>query len=173
MYERLSKEGISRLGFAMVAASHRRVEESMKAFGWIYFALGNLLLFGHCCIKQLEMSDIPTPLSENYEWLLTGVLSNLVRAHGEWILMIGLLGVSSRYVKNYPNNLKKLVEISMPFYLTHQQIVVRLHGGLWEPRIGTWALDHSLIQSIIRLHRSLVHSLAHSLAHLIASELIG
>ena len=82
MYERLSKEGISRLGFAMVAASHRRVEESMKAFGWIYFTLGNLLLFGHCCIKHLEMLDFPTSLPENNEWLLAAVLSDLLRALG-------------------------------------------------------------------------------------------
>ena len=60
------------------------------------------------------------------DWVFERVLSPFLRCYGEWLFMIGLLGLCRRYVRGYPDFLKTLVLIAMPFYLTHQQVLVSL-----------------------------------------------
>ena len=109
----------------MIAINDRQVEKSMMKFGWIYFVLGNFLLFGYCFVDALHTLEFVKTAFGKYLWLMTRVLSGFLRAFGEWIFMIGLIGVCNRYIQNYPSFLKKLVALAMPFYLTHLQIVVR------------------------------------------------
>ena len=114
----------------MIAIRDRQVDKLMNKFGWIYFVLGNFLLFSYCSIHALQALDFVKTAFGKYLWLLTRVVSNLLKAFGEWIFMIGLIGVCKRYIQSYPSLLKNLVVLAMPFYLTHQQIAVRYADNL-------------------------------------------
>ena len=94
-------------------------------FSWICFLLGNIFIIVYCSLVQLIGEEPMKTALLGIEWLVTRLANGFLRAFGEWLFMIGLLGICRNHIDNYSDALKKLVEIAMPFYLTHQQILVR------------------------------------------------
>ena len=114
----------------MAAVVNDLVWLNMSRFSWLYFVLGNILITIYCVLGQLKTEPPLKPVIDSLglQWLFDRLLYAFLRCYGEWLFMIGLLGLCRRYVRGYPNFLKKLVLIAMPFYVTHQQVLVSTFG---------------------------------------------
>ena len=110
----------------MAAVANDVVWSNMTHFGWLYYVLGNVFIIVHCVLAQLKTEPPLKPLIDSLglQWVFDRVLYALLRCFGEWLFMIGLLGLCRRYVRGYHNILKTLVLIAMPFYVIHLQVVV-------------------------------------------------
>ena len=112
-------------GFAMTAADDHLIGDSMTRFGWIYFIFGNVSILLYCIFGQIITLVPMKSAIVGFSWVFSRLLSGLFRGFGEWLFMIGLIGICRRHILKYPNILKKLVLIAMPFYVIHQQVLVR------------------------------------------------
>ena len=61
----------------------------------------------------------------------------LLRGFSEWLFIIGVYGVTRQLVTRPPPGLARLSELAMPFYLTHQQILVPIAAACsWLPHLS-------------------------------------
>ena len=61
----------------------------------------------------------------------------LLRGFSEWLFIIGVYGVTRQLVTRPPPGLARLSELAMPFYLTHQQILVPIAAACsWVPYLS-------------------------------------
>ena len=108
----------------MIALNEFDLHKSLVDFGWIYFLLGNVLLMGYCSIENILTFDSLKSTPTDYYWILAYFVPGVLRSVGGWLILIGNLGVAGKLMTYYPEVLKNLVEMAMPFYLNHMQILV-------------------------------------------------
>ena len=61
----------------------------------------------------------------------------LLRGFSEWLFILGVYGVTRQLVTRPPPGLARLSELAMPFYLTHQQILVPIAAACsWVPYLS-------------------------------------
>lgn len=118
------------VGFAMIAADGHGIKNSMERFAIVYFIIGNIIL-GIYVAASLDYFNVAL----NIKWTITVLLKGIARGFGEWIFMLGLISVLRKYIKVYPSWLSRLVEIAMPFYVMHQQILIPIAVGTLRHRV--------------------------------------
>ena len=60
-----------------------------------------------------------------------------LRGFSEWLFILGVYGVTRQLVTAPPPGLARLSELAMPFYLTHQQLLVPLVAACsWVPYLS-------------------------------------
>lgn len=125
-------------GFVLTAADEHGFKDLLNKYKWTYFVLGAILL-----LISASMAGVAPHYYESISFIL--VRSILCRGWGEWLFMIGLYSVCrSIFKKNY-SWLTPLRKIVMPFYLTHQQILVAiLSGTLWVEYLGSFPVTLAL-----------------------------
>ena len=63
----------------------------------------------------------------------------LTRALGEWLVVVGVYGVARHTFTGHYRHLPLLSQAAMPFYLTHQQVLVAIASAtLWLPALGSF-----------------------------------
>ena len=79
---------------------------------------------------------MPYPVFYN-EPMAVRISARLAAGFGEWLFIIGVYGVSRELVTASHPLVPVLSELSMPFYLTHQQILVSIASAAsWQPHLG-------------------------------------
>ena len=69
----------------------------------------------------------------------------LLRGFSEWLFIIGVYGVTRQLVTRPLPGLARLSELAMPFYLTHQQLLVPIAAACsWVPYLSKGALTSDL-----------------------------
>ena len=63
-------------------------------------------------------------VEKEYPWMVW--IFYLLRGFSEWLFIIGVYGVLRELVTAPLPGLAKLSELAMPFYLTHQQILIAI-----------------------------------------------
>ena len=65
------------------------------------------------------------------------ILFFILRGFSEWLFIIGVYGVTRHLVTRPLPGLARLSELAMPFYLTHQQLLVPLVAACsWVPYLS-------------------------------------
>ena len=105
-------------GYAITAADQAGMKEVIKKGRWFYLAFGLLVTVPYSFHWRID-SDIPEKYEALY-WIAMGVL----RAAGEWGMVLGITSVTRDLVTMQYRHLPLLSQIAMPFYLTHQQVLV-------------------------------------------------
>jgi hypothetical protein len=148
------------IGFALAAIEDRGVEASMTKFGWIYLIIGIIETFVYISTFAIvEIEPVKSAVAA-FPWLFTRVFRGLFRGFGEWMILIGVIGVSQRHIHRYPTILKTLVQMAMPFYVTHEQVMAMIGVGILRVPIlhnfpflllfstlGTSALSYLIVKS--------------------------
>ena len=71
------------------------------------------------------------------ETILVRISARIAAGFGEWLFIIGVYGVTRELVTTSHPMVPILSELSMPFYLTHQQILVSIASGAsWVPYLS-------------------------------------
>ena len=75
---------------------------------------------------------------EEGQWIMWVVrVFYFLRGFSEWLFTIGVYGVTRQLVTAPPPGLARLSELAMPFYLTHQQLLVPLVAACsWVPYLS-------------------------------------
>ena len=70
-------------------------------------------------------------------WAWPRLFFYLLRGFSEWLFIIGVYGVPRQLVTAPLPGLARLSELAMPFYLTHQQLLVPLVAACsWVPYLS-------------------------------------
>ena len=78
----------------------------------------------------------PYPVFHN-EPMAVRISARLAAGFGEWLFIIGVYGVTRELVTTPHPLVPALTELSMPFYLTHQQILVSIASAAsWIPYLS-------------------------------------
>ena len=119
-------------GYAITAADEHGLKEVVARGRWLYLVLG-IIFSGVKSTSWIVEDDLTTGKAP------FGVCMGLARALGEWLLVLGVYGVA-RHTFTRPYRLLPLLsQVAMPFYLTHQQVLVAiLSGAMWIPVLGSF-----------------------------------
>ena len=124
------------LGYAITAADQSGIKEVLKKGRWFYLGLGLIFCIPFSFSWYLE-TMISSDTVRTAFWLGTGVW----RAAGEWTLVLGIYSVTREFVTVQYRHLPLLSQIAMPFYLTHQQVLVALlSASLGVPVLGSFPI---------------------------------
>jgi len=106
------------IGFGITAADDYCMRDIIKKGRWFYFIIGILNLFLYSS-KFIYENSYPELKLLFFFW----------RGFAEWIFIIGVYGVFREvFTKSY-SWLSFLSELAMPFYLTHQQVLIPIAAG--------------------------------------------
>jgi len=126
------------LGFGITVADEHGMKEVIKKGRWFNLVIGVLIniLFS---FKSLPIIHYPPD-----SVIVDGVL-RFLRGPSEWLLILGLYGVTRELVTKTFSPLSVLSELAMPFYLTHQQVLVMITAGAsWYPHLRSLPVVLSL-----------------------------
>ena len=85
----------------------------------------------HACRFFWEESEEGQPI------VRVVALFYFLRGFSEWLFILGVYGVTRQLVTAPPPGLARLSELAMPFYLTHQQILVPIAAACsWLPHLS-------------------------------------
>ena len=119
------------IGFGIAAADDHGMKEVIKKGRWWNLIIGTLIL---------------TIYAGNF--LLEGVFAYsefffyFLRGFAEWLFIIGIFGVFREVFTKTWSWIPVLSELAMPFYLTHQQILVPIAAGAsWVPYLSKYSLN--------------------------------
>jgi len=121
-------------GFGIAAAEEHGLKDVLHRGRWFYLVAGCLFSGVKSWMFQLEevLSDGP------YHWTY-GIINGTIKAFGEWLFVLGAYAVARTAFTSQYRHLPLLNQVAMPFYLTHQQVLVAvLSGALWVPYLSTF-----------------------------------
>jgi hypothetical protein len=124
-------------GYAITASEDTILKGLMEKYRWIYFMIG--LMFCNLFSFLGIYLQVATP---KRNWLfLFGIAYSLCRGLGLWMFILGSLGLARKNIITNYSWIAPLREIAMPFYVTHQQVLVALlSGALWVPYLRTFPI---------------------------------
>ena len=113
-------------GYTITAADAHGIKDVLQKGRWIYLCSGILL--------QLTCS-IPT-----LPYL--GIIRLALVGFSEWLLILGWYGIARELIVKRHPWLNYLGAIAMPFYLTHQHLLlVIVSGTLWIPHLSSFPVN--------------------------------
>ena len=116
-------------GYTITAADDV-IKDCLRKGRWIYFIVGVTL----ATLCSVFTSGI-IPVTQIYQYVPLAFFNGF----SKWLVIIGIYGVTRNAVKSSHRYLEYLSSIAMPFYLTHQQVLVAiLSGVLWVPYLGSF-----------------------------------
>ena len=123
------------LGYAVKAAD-KHIQPIIDIWPWTYFTIGTGLCTGYGllipAINQPEAFYFLNPY-------LRSAINGFVRGFGQWLFLIGVIGVMGQNFTETRKWHKTLREMAMPFYVIHLQVLVALaSGALWVPYLRTF-----------------------------------
>ena len=117
------------IGYGLQAADEHGMKDVIKKGRWYNFITGkeiNLLSLFNPIISPgtllLSIYSSRFIVEPEYQW--TFWISCFLRGFAEWLFIIGIYGVIREIVTGSHAIIPVLSELSMPFYLTHQQVLV-------------------------------------------------
>lgn len=93
------------------------MKEVVKKGRWFNLIIGTLIIIFYSC------NFLQIPLPSPWPYIIQGIF-RLLRGTSEWMFIIGVYGVTRELVTTSWPWLSVLSELAMPFYLTHQQVLV-------------------------------------------------
>jgi len=106
------------IGFAITVADEHGMKEVIRRGRWFNLIIGSLINFLHSFIF------LPIPLPSPWPLIVKGIIRYL-RGFAEWMFIIGVYGVTRELmVSRSWSWLPTLSQLAMPFYLTHQQLLI-------------------------------------------------
>ena len=114
------------LGYTIMSQDDKGFLKLLRKCRWWHFGIGIVTLSIYVAIEVFE--------TQRSFSIYTDIIKNIFRGFGEWIFIIGLYSVNRNiFTENFPI-IKVLKQITMPFYLTHMQILfVLVSGTFWIP----------------------------------------
>ena len=83
------------------------------------------------------------------ETISVRISARMAAGFGEWLFIIGVYGVTRELVTTSHPMVPMLSELSMPFYLTHQQILVSIASAAsWVPYLSKYIPQFQLVNSL-------------------------
>jgi len=120
-------------GYIITAADQSGMKDVLKMGRWLYLVLGLVLCIPYCFLWNLD------PLIPDSYKIPYRMAKGIWRAAGEWTFVLGSYAVIRELVTSQYSHLGLLSQMAMPFYLTHQQVLVAiLSGALWVPVLGSY-----------------------------------
>ena len=139
------------LGYGLAAADDHGLKEVIKNGRWYN------LVAGICTIRENSLNTNlqifpgilvliaypffyenikPYPVFHN-ETIAVRISARMAAGFGEWLFIIGVYGLTRELVTTAHPMVPVLSELSMPFYLTHQQILVSIASvASWVPYLS-------------------------------------
>jgi len=122
-------------GYAITAADQAGMKEVKRKGRWFYLAFGLLIAIPFTFDWKLD-SEIPKEYDVLYK-----ICKGILGASGEWGMVLGLTSVTRELVTTQYRYLPVLSQLAMPFYLTHQQVLVTvLSLSLSTPVLGSFPI---------------------------------
>ena len=83
------------------------------------------------------------------------ISARMAAGFGEWLFIIGVYGVTRELVTTSHPMVPVLSELSMPFYLTHQQILVSIASvASWVPYLSKYIPQFQFVNNLKRKAKS-------------------
>ena len=140
------------LGYGLAAADDHGIKEVIKKGRWYNLVAGtctnprefykkkNLQIFSGILVLiayPFFYENIkPYPVFHN-EAIAVRISARMAAGFGEWLFIIGVYGLTRELVTTAHPMVPVLSELSMPFYLTHQQILVSIASvASWVPYLS-------------------------------------
>ena len=122
-------------GYAITAADQSGMKEVLRRGRWLYIGIGLVLGISFSFSWYLD-TLIPANLST-----LLAMVKLIWKVAAEWTLVLGISSVVRELVTVQPRHLPLLSQMAMPFYLTHQQVLVAiLSVSLGVPVLGSFPI---------------------------------
>ena len=118
------------------------MKHKVEHFFWVtlYFIVGVVFCFISAIIGVTGgiSYDMFTPNQLTTNLIMIKILNVICRVLGLWCFIIGSVALAREKFTTSSDRLKILRELSMPFYLIHQQVhVAYLAGAMWIPYLRT------------------------------------
>jgi len=121
-------------GFGIAAAEEHGLKDVLHRGRWFYLVAGCVLSGIKSWIFKMEQALRDGPYYWTYQ-----ITNGTTRAFGEWLFVLGAYAVARTAFTSQYRHLPLLNQVAMPFYLTHQQVLVAvLSGALWVPYLSTF-----------------------------------